>query len=310
MLKKVALIILSAILFSPTANADGVGFFGWTDIYYESPVWSRDGSRIYFIKNVEHSGPSFALAGSSEVVRKLECYIMSMRPDGSDKKVITKFISKKYSLEYIHNLVILSGDNQLAFFLSVWHGKENGGIYKINIDGTNLVKLAGFGDVTKIPSLFVSLDEAKIAYTKERYKGGAKYRSYFSSWVVDVVEQSNYMICGEDSRIIGWTNDGKLVISALTDLEGNVKPEYDSEGNEISYGDNVRRHILVYDFLSKKFEVKTSRSFDEILKNLGIQEKDASISPDGKKKIFFIKDLIIMDIDGKNEKILLKGKKR
>lgn len=285
-----------------------------TEINYASPVWSKDGDKIYYVKKVTYSklklSPLELLIWDTF---KTKSYIMSMRPDSSGKRVIFKFIrhidKSPHTLSSIGNLAILP-DNQHFIFI-IWADEEDSGIYKVNTNGKNLLKLINLGTLTKPTELFISPDGTKIAYTKERYRSEDWSYSLFSSWVIDIDGKNNHMVCGEESHVIGWTKDGKLVISALTDLEGNVKPEYE-KGERISYDENVRFRILVYDFLSKRFDVKTSHSFDEFdeaLKNLGVTKKDPSISPDGKKCIFYIgsRDIGVKEIDEKNES---KGTKR
>lgn len=294
MLKKVVLIVLSAILFSPTANADGVGFFGWTDIYYESPIWSKDGTRIYFIKNVEHRGPSFALAGSPEKVKKLESYIMSMRPDGSDKKVITKFITTKEGfLTRIDNLIVSPDDQQLIFFSSTYLRdikQIESGIYRINTNGSSLTSIINFENFIQVPSFFLSPNGKKIAYTKGKWEKGDSVRS---SWLIDLNGQNNRMIYEEDSYVKGWTVDGEVVLSKYREDSYDI---YDPILNSIVK--KVKTRGLI------------GEEFEALMKSLNIIER-TYVSPDGKKEIFWEREnLGVMDIDGKNKKILLKGKRR
>ena len=281
---------------------------------YLSPTEKKKGGVFFFIKKKIFSwkitpdsimtGP---LRGDPTVSNERKSYIMSMRPDGSDKEVIMKFITKSPSFLIVGNLNILYESKQLIL-LTYSDAGQVWSVYRVNIDGSNLVKLLDIGRVNQFPELFISPDETRLAYTGKR--DGAE--DWPSSWLINLDGQGNHMICGEESNVIGWTKDGKLVIGALADAEGNVKPKY-KNGKGILYGDNIRRRILIYDFLSKKFDVKNPSSFvesHEILKSLGVQERNTGISPDGKKKLFSQDGVSIgiRDIDGKNERILLKGK--
>ncbi len=285
MLKRIALIILSLALFPSLAEARHVGVFGLTDVYYESPIWSKDGSRIYFIKTVEHVRPTWAFSGwPNEYTAKLECYVMSMRPDGSNKKVIAKFITKHGSLKYIHDLVI-SPDGKMLFFYMLSSSKEISGIYKIKVDKANLEKVVNFEFYGQLTPFFLSPDGKRIAYTKYQ---SDKSDSTRSCWVVDLNGQNNHMIYGEDSYVKGWIADGKIVVSKYG---GHSYDIYDPLLNSV-----VKK-------------VNTLGLDDkELAKSLNIIKK-TYISSDGKKEIFGgTEELGVMDIDGKNKKILLKGK--
>lgn len=292
MLKKIALIILSLALFPSFAEARDVGFFGVTDIYYESPIWSKDGSRIFYIKTVERVKPTWALSGwPNEYTAKLECYIMSMRQDGSDKKVITKFITKEGSLKYVHNLTVSPDEKVLIFYISA--GEESG-IYKININGAGLEKIVNFEVFVQGTPFFLSPDGKKIAYIKGRWALDGCWGSHESCWVVDLNGQNNHMIYGEESLVKGWTIDGKIIISPLGGY-----------------------HLVVYDTELQKVIKEISYSpysgrpddYPSSLRMLNIVREKTDVSPDGKKEIFGgTEEIGIMDIDGKNKKILLKGK--
>lgn len=305
--------------------------FGYrTEVSYASPVWSKDGSRIYYVKNVEYWKTtllSMVAAGvggnGGKYTFKQKSYIMSIRPDGSNKKVITKFITKKNDISdnitneypaYIVNLKLLPKSDEIVFFIKAMTGYKDW-IYKVRTDGTNLVKLLDLGEVTKPSELFVSPDGTKIAYTKERYHPEDSIGSVFSSWLIDADGKNNHMICREESNVKGWTTDGKLIISAYADSEGNAKLEYDNKANRIVYPNDVTYRILIYDPTSKKF-IKNLPGFSfeekkEELKNLGFIKYDPTTSPDGNKRLLSWDDgsIGIIDIDGKNEKILHKGKK-
>lgn len=312
MFKKIIPFILLLALLPSIAEA---GLFAGPDVRYSSPIWSKDGSRIYYIKMVVHWETVFLNLGdlSPERTTKLECYIMSMLPDGSGKKVVTKFITKQGYLEDIYNLVISPDDNELVFFL--WNlekgGKETG-IYKINVDGKNLKELVSLVGVTNAPRLFISPDGTKIAYSRDRYVVPPDVDTIgdvFSSWLMDADGKNNHMICGEESRVEGWTTNGYLMISAYADSEGNAKLKHDNKGDDIVYSINVTDRTLIYDPASKKFIKNLPNYFsEERIKSLGFTEYDSSISPDGQKKLFsYDVSIRIIGIDGKNEKILLKG---
>ena len=253
MVKKTILVVLSLVLIPSFTEA---GLFAGPDISYSFPVWSKDGSRIFYIKKVDHFKSTFLnfSSGPGEYIAKQECYIMSMRPDGSDKKVIIKFITEEENhLPDIYNLLILPDGKQLIFFLLGKHEKLERCICKVNIDGTNLVKLLDFGEITRIPDLFVSPDGTKIAYTKERYGDENKdiIGSVFSSWLMDADGQNNYMVCGEASEVKGWTTNGYLIISTYADSEGDAKLKYGNKAHT-TYPEDVMDRTLIYDPTSKK----------------------------------------------------------
>ncbi|MFH1778793.1 MAG: hypothetical protein ABH847_02010 [Candidatus Omnitrophota bacterium] len=298
-------------------------FLYYTEVGYSYPIWSKDGKRIYYIKNIDYY--RFAQGGFFFEYRiyKTKSYVMSMKPNCSGKRIIVKFSRQNLPRTSIHNLAILPNNKELTF--CVWApgvkyiGPTNeNGLYRINTNGTNLIKLMSFGDITQAPKLFVSPDGTKIAYTKERYGDGFKNRdiigSVFSSWLMDSDGRNNHMICGEESEVKGWTTNGYLIISAYADLEGNAKLEYDNKANHIVYPNDVTYRTLIYDPATKKFaknilDYFSSKRTQEEIKNLGFIKYNDSISPDGKKKIFWKgENLGVMDIDGKNKKILLKGK--
>ncbi len=290
MLKKAILIVLSFTLSPSFANADGIGFFGWTNIYYDSPIWSTDGSKIYFIKNVEHSGPSFAFAGPSITVRKYECYIMSMRPDGSGKRTITKFITKKGSLKYMRNLAILPDEQALIFYMlsSNEERGEESGIYKITIKDRKIVNLVIEDQEFSCCDFYVSPDGKKIAYVRNYDKKNPNI-SHPLAWLIDIDGKNDYLICKEESYVAGWTVDDKVIISKYGEHSYDV---YDPVLNSIIKKVNTQG-------LDDK----------ELAKSLNIIKK-TDVSPNGKKKIFREgNSLGVMDIDGKN-KVLLKGKIR
>lgn len=333
-LKRFILIIISILLFVSYLVAafifDLPLLVGW-EVSYSSPIWSQDGSRIYYIKNIFYWKVTFssmlggAIGGSGEYTTKIKSYIMSMRPNGWEKKVIAKFISKTgtdvgivYEVEKLW--LIPNGKEEIVFFLHD-HGRNqyDGYIYKINRDGTNLVKLLELGKVIEVPKLFISPDGTKIAYTKERRGGigGAEdiIGSVFSSWLMDVDGQNNYMICGEESEVEGWTTNGYLIIGAYADSTGNSKlRRYSSKAKNVVYPDDVLDRTLIYDLTSKKFiknlpNYFSNKETQKELKNSGFVKYDTSISPDGKKQLFYndhINTISIKDTDGKNEITLLR----
>lgn len=316
--------IETAELLKSSADISDFPIFGRDEIRYSCPVWSRDGSRIFYVKDVVHWKTSFSsiltsfiTGGSGRVITKSASYIMSMKPDGSNKKVITKFIVIRYENEnisgnspaYVRDLRMLPNNDEIIFFIRAASGYK-GWIYKVNVNGTNLVKLLDIGNTTTAPNLFISPDGRNLAYTKERYD---IFPWYNSSWLVDNDGKNNCMIAGEASHVIGWTLDGKLVISALADLEGNIKPEYSASGNKISYDENVREQILVYDLKFKEISRRIPKNINEaeiILKSLNIIKQDDTVYFDGSKKLFSLDDrsIGIGSINRENLKVLLKGK--
>lgn len=304
---------------------------GW-ETSYASPIWSQDGSRVYYIKNIFHWKVNFSSmlgsaigGGDSTATTKIKSYIMSMKPNGVSKKVITKFISKTGAdVEHIYEVeklwAIPNRKEEIVFFLYD-HGKKQyeGEIYKINTNGTNLVKLADLVRVIEVPKLFISPDGTKIAYSKERYGDSIKNKdiigSVFSSWLIDADGKNNHMICGEESEVIGWTTNSYLIIGAYADSAGNPKlRRYSSKAKNIVYPDDVLDRTLIYDPTSKKFVKNISNYFShrdtqEELKKSGFVKYDISISPDGKKQLvhnYNMKTISIKDVESKNETTLLR----
>ena len=280
-------------------------FLYYTEVEYSYPVWSKDGKRIYCVKNINYY--RFAQGGFFFEYRiyKNRSYVMSMNSDGSWKKVLAKFVGQEGSLKYVENLAILPDGKELIFYL-LSNEHEESGIYKINIDVRNLVKVANFlvgGGLST--DFYLSPDGKNIAYTKCEFRRGGLSGQWYSSWLVGIGGQDNYMICGEESKVEGWTKDGKIIIDAYVDIEGNPKPRFDNKGQ---YEGDLKSRYLIYDPLSMKLIKEVPQEFKKI--NIMLK-KDTTISPDGKKKIFWEeKNLGVMDMDGENKKILLKDKVR
>lgn len=333
MLKKIAIIFLVVIVLFVSAKIAFYHLFGGgTNITYESPVWSKDGSRIYFIKKIEHWSPSISFTMSPGSLNELECYIMSMRADGKDKRVIIKYISKR-STEYIrnlnlhvfkalypssaYNLIILPNNNELIFFL--WHPegeKKESAIYKVNVDGTNLVKLTELGEVNSVPRLFISPRGIKVSYTKTIWGTEDNHRGAISSsWLLDINGKDNYMVCGEESEVEGWTKNNYLIISTFADSEGNAKIKYGYKDRPV-YTEDVIDRTLIYDPMSKMYiknipNYYSSKKTQKELISSGFifyDTRDTGISPDGKKKIF-VENTNLGVMNTYSKKILLKGKK-
>lgn len=301
-------------------------FMNWRS-YCSSPVWSQDGKGIFYIKDTVYweltPGSMFTIAmGGSGRTAKEVCCIISTNQYGWDKKIIVKFITKPGGWEKPAQVLALGAipnRNEIAFFVRAGEGDETW-IYKVNANGANLIKLIGLGKTANIPELFVSSDGAKIAYIKERYSNGVDENldisgSVFSSWLMDSNGENSHMICDEDSGVVGWTANGKLVISAYADSEGKARIEYGRHGNNIKYPDDVKNRILVYDQTLNKFieniptYLNRRMRMEEGLKSLGITICDTSISPDRKKQIFYDdlnRRIIVKDLVDKSETILLR----
>jgi hypothetical protein len=241
---------------------------------------------------------------------------------GWNKKVIAKFITRPGGWRKPAQVLVLGAipnRNEIVFFVRAWEGGETW-IYKVNVDGTNLIKLIDLGKTTEIPELFVSSDGTRIAYTKERCGNSLGENmdiigSVHSSWLMDSDGKNNQMICGEESGVVGWTTNGKLVISAYADAEGKARLEYGRDGNDIKYPDDIKDRILVYDQTLNKFveniptHLTRKMRMEEGLKSFGIAMRDTSISPDGKMQIIYEdynKMIKVKNLADKSELILLR----
>ena len=131
---------------------------------------------------------------------------------------------------------------------------------------------------------------------------GQVYFKDFESYFAYVARE---ILNGQILLWTGWTKDGKIIIDAYVDIEGNPKPRFDNKGQ---YEGDLKSRYLIYDPLSMKLIKEVPQEFKKI--NIMLK-KDTTISPDGKKKIFWEeKNLGVMDMDGENKKILLKDKVR
>src|SRR3989338_8164993 len=64
----------------------------YTEVEYSYPVWSKDGIKIYYIKNVDYYRFAQGAFFFEYRIYKNKSYVMSMNSDGSWKKVLAKFI--------------------------------------------------------------------------------------------------------------------------------------------------------------------------------------------------------------------------
>lgn len=295
----------------------------FTEVEYSYPIWSKDGKRIYYVKNVDYYRFAQGAFFFEYRIYKNKSYLMSMNPDGSWKKVMAKFITQNLPQTSIRNLAISPNSKELIFCFWApgikYIGPTNeNGLYRIDTNGTNLIRLMPFGGITQAPKPLISPDGTKIAYAKERYnRSGIVWKdiigSVFSSWLMDSDGQNNHMICGEESEVEGWTTDGYLIVTAYSDSEGNAKLEYDNKANRIMYPNDVRYRTLVYDPVSQKFiknipNYFSSKEAQQELKKLGLIKYDASIPPHRKEKLFFSSSgIYATDINDKS-KILLENK--
>jgi len=266
------------------------------EITYSYPVWSKDGKKIYFTKEVSYEKRFYLFSMFGAPIDKRDCYVMSMNADGSWKKVLASFKGDRDEFSYMcefRGLKITPDGKELVFEVDSY-GKaaymiRKSEIYAVGVNGKNLRKAVSSEGRIGIIDFSISPDGKKIVYTKEdNIDGVNKPRTV---WLIDYDGGNDHMICGENSHAAGWTIDGKAIISKFDELS-----MYDPLSG------NVIREVKTYGY--------SGTEFDASMKSLNAIEK-TNISPDGKKEVWEgDKGIVVKNLKTKKERLIIKGIKR
>lgn len=265
----------------------------FTEVEYLYPIWSKDGKRIYYVKNIDYYRFAQGAFFFEYRIYKNKSYVMSMNSDGSWKKVLAKFVgyTEKFPRHLSLSDLTIAPDGKILLFCLSSDEREKG-IYSIGTKGGRFKSLITYEKYNPydIRNFFVSPDSKKIIYTSERHISSTSgIDRFYSAWLVNIDGTDNHMICEEDSHAAGWTIDNKAIISKFNDLS-----VYDPLSSSII------KQTKTHGFSGEEFEAS--------MKSINVIEK-TYISPDSKKKIFQEeKSFGVMDMDGKNKKVLLKDK--
>lgn len=271
--------------------------FNYTEVDYSSPVWSPDGKKIYYLKNITYNkndlAPFFRL-----YVHETKSYVMSMNPDGSWKKAIVKYegvFDKKPYLTTLYNLAITPDGRDLLFYRANDLREGGAGIYRVNIKDKKIVKLVADDEEFHCYNFYISPDGRTIAYTRN-YNNKDPNIDHRTVWLIDFDGRNDHMICNEDSYVLGWTVGGDIIIRIFDESKENWQ-------------------LWEYNVSSKNFVKKVPSGFyssevEVAMKSLNAIKK-TNISPDGKKEIFYFKNYTgTRGINGKHQRYLLKDIKR
>lgn len=188
------------------------------EIIYSHPVWSKDGKKIYFAKEVSYEKRFYLFSMFGAPIDRRDCYVMSMNADGSWKKILTGFKGDRYEFSYMYALrdLKITPDGKKLVFNVHSYGKaaymiNKFEIYAVGINGKNLRKLVSCEGRIGIIDFFISPDGKKIAHTREIDENK-------TVWLINHDGSNDHIICEEDSHAAGWTIDGKAIISKFDDL--------------------------------------------------------------------------------------------
>jgi Tol biopolymer transport system component len=262
-----------------------------TNIRYNSPAWLSN-DRIVCAKHLDHYKLFYGLLaniskGTAQIF-KSETQIISMKIDGTDERIIKNIVmlikdnakatsSERYFIGQIQRIDYNPTKKLIAFSELVNR------IYLMNLDGTNLRKIA-----EPAGGPYFSPDGKYLQYT-----------SNYKVWLYDL-DTGEHKVLIQDAKGGPWSPDGKKIV--------------------ISKGENYRPVIYTYDWETKKEELADSRlsyindwSPDGIIITSSRVLLNPRVSPDGtkivgepysdpqKKRINYIG---IADIEDKNLKVL------
>lgn len=173
----------------------------YTEVKYSSPVWSPDGKKIYFLKNVDYNKNGIADLDPffNYYIYKTKSYVMSMNSDGSWKKVLVKYegvFNRKPYISTLDDLSITPDGKELLFYRSTDPREGASGIYIVNVNVKGLKRLIGEDENYVCYKPFISPDGKKITYTRS-YSRQDPNISHPSAWLIDIDGKNDRMICEE-----------------------------------------------------------------------------------------------------------------
>ena len=275
-------------------------------ILYSYPVWSKDGNKIYFTKEVKYVkyrlNPLDELSPSdspSPSIDRSVCYIMSMNADGSWKKVVISFKGGRQNFPYLYDFrgmkitpdgknLVFEMNNAGGTFVNIYQFA----IYVIEVNGKNLKKIVFPENGIEIIDFYISPDSKKILYSRKSKINNAE--RFGSVWLVNIDGSNDHMICEEDSYAEGWTAEGNIIIS----WHDQMKKEW-----------QLWLYNLSLQSVSKKVNFRWG-DHENTAKTLGLITMESQILPDGKKELLW-KDhgLLVKDLKTNKERLIINGLK-